>query len=178
MRHRIKQDVQKCMRGLAAVLTFIAAIFITSGCDLNDTTSTGTKTVNSLRVKFLNESNSQYAINNIQLAPMGPVVAENTEPLSPWSGNILPEGTIIEPGEFTFFDLSIPNGHWSRYRIGIVTGSDSELMLHEQQNQDPNSGASITHWGSHDRTVSVTVVYDNGSGFYYIRGYTDGAGID
>jgi len=130
-----------------------------------------------LHVKFINEAASTYTITTIQLQAMGKS-GETPEPSGVWSDNILENGQTIAPGEHEFFNLKIPNLHWSEYRLGVDDGNGNEIMLHQQQNYQAQWQPSITHWGSDDRTAGVTVLYDQNAGLIYISGYSDFAGIN
>ena len=127
-------------------------------------------------VKFQNAQNSEYTISTLLVQPMGKS-DESTTPQGDWSSNILPSGTTLAPGEFTNFYLDIPNLHWDRYRVGVLGTGGATIMLHEQAgwNYDP---PSITHWGSDERTVSITIQQDNNSGMIIINGWSDWAGIE
>ena len=133
-----------------------------------------------LYVKFTNESTSAYTITNIQLQAMGKAGDSVATPSGVWSANILTDGKTIAPGAHEFFTLDIPNLHWSQYRLGVSDGSGGEIMLHEQEGYENEIifNPSITHWGSDERTVSVTIVSNPSTGVIYISGYSDFAGID
>lgn len=127
--------------------------------------------VSKLYVKFINESASEYTITNLQVRPRGSAQT-STDPTEPWSGNILPESTRIEPGTHVFFELEIPNLHWSQYRLLVDDGTGTIVVVGE------NSELPITHWGSDDRTVGVTLKYDEYSKNIWVSGWSDFAGID
>ncbi|MGE4289592.1 MAG: hypothetical protein AB7E36_12975 [Salinivirgaceae bacterium] len=129
------------------------------------------ETVAKLYVKFMNEAASEYTITNLQVRPRGSAQT-STEPTEPWSGNILPESTRIEPGAHVFFELEIPNLHWSQYRLLVDDGSGNIVLVGE------DSELPITHWGSDDRTVGVTLKYDEYSQSIWVSGWSDFAGID
>lgn len=129
------------------------------------------ESVSTLYVKFINEAASEYTITNIQVRPRGS--AQNiTDPTEPWSGNILPENTRIEPGNHVFFELEIPNLHWSQYRLLVDDGSGNIVVVGE------NSELPITHWGSDDRTVGVTLKYDEYAKTIWVSGWSEFARID
>jgi len=164
----------------AISLKFFQAILAVSfifliACDL--LTNEKDEQQDTLYVKFTNDSNSTYTITNIQLQAMGKS-GETAQPSGIWSDNILPAGTSLAPGAHTFFDLDIPNLHWSQYRLGVNDGQGNEIMLHEQQGYQDQGGLPITHWGSDDRTVSVTLVYDQSTQLIQWSGWSDFAGID
>lgn len=110
---------------------------------------------------------------------MGDAGEANPTPSGEWSANILANGDTIAPGEFVFFTLEIPNLHWSQYRLGVLDETGNHIMLHEQPGYPGDAMAgSITHWGSDERSVSVTVIRDQDSGLITVSGYSDWAGID
>jgi hypothetical protein len=129
------------------------------------------ETVAKLYVKFINEAASEYTITNLQVRPRGSAQT-STEPTEPWSGNILPDNTRIEPGAHVFFELEIPNLHWSQYRLLVDDGTGTIVVVGE------SSDLPITHWGSDDRTVGVTLKYDEYSQVIWVSGWSDFAGID
>jgi len=153
-------------------LTLALLLFFTAtGCDAitsDDDTS--------FQVKFENSQYSEYSITSIQVQEMGHV--ENSQPSGTWSGNILPSGTSIAPGEYVFFELNIPNGHYDVYRIGVNDGTGNQLMLHEQTGAGNWSNPTITHWGADNRTCSATLKLNPSSGLIYISGWSDNAGIE
>lgn len=171
-REALQNFVKNALQYLLVTLFLFAGL---SSCDLIN--SSNDDEVANLHVKFTNDSTSTpYTIINIQLQAMG-VAGEESTPSGVWSENILTDGKTIAPGESEFFDLEIPNLHWSQYRLGVNDGQGNEILLWEQTNYTQGSG-SITHWGSDDRTVSVTLRYDAGSGKIVISGWSDFAGID
>lgn len=131
-----------------------------------------------LYVKFINDASSLYEITNIQLQAMGVSGDGVGTPSGIWSENILKDGKTIAPGNHEFFTLDIPNQHWSQYRLGVDDGKGNEIMLHLQEGYIGQWTPSITHWGSHERTVSVHIAYNQSVGFIYVSGYMDNAGID
>ncbi len=153
------------------ILFLWVGVFVAS-CELNpDSEEIDEKTTEKLQVKFINEAASQYTITNIQVRPRGS--AQNTtEPTEPWSGNILSENTQIAPGESVFFDLEIPNLHWDQYRLLVDDGKGNIVLVGE------NSELPITHWGSNERTVGVTILYNTDSNSIWVSGWSDFAGID
>ncbi len=155
------------------VLFSIFSIGLVS-CDL--LTNEKDEDPDTLYVKFTNSTESAYTITNIQLQAMGKA-GETAQPSGIWSDNILPAGTTLAPGEHTFFDLDIPNLHWSQYRLGVDDGQGNEIMMHEQQSYQ-QSELPITHWGSDDRSVSVTLVYNQYAQLIEWSGWSDFAGID
>lgn len=153
----------------------LPSLFFT-GCDLLTDTDDEEKN-ETLYVKFMNDSNSVYIISNIQLLPMG-VAGEESEPEGSWSENILTDGKTIAPGEHEFFNLPIKNMHWCTYRLGVQNGNGNDILLHEQEHTELVGEPPITHWGSDQRTVSVTVSHDESSDLIYISAWSDFAGIE
>jgi len=166
----------KYLLKLFSLISIIGTLFLgTLGCE-SSTESEDEPDV--LRVKFTNDQESAFTLSNIQLQPMGRA-GESTEPTGEWGDNILTDGKRLAPGEHEMFNLDIPNGDWSRYRIGVINSQGNEIMLHEQPGYSPDLyDPSITHWGSDDRTVSISVSEDQGSGLIYISAWSDHAGIE
>ncbi|MBN1650928.1 MAG: hypothetical protein JW857_06345 [Bacteroidales bacterium] len=140
------------------------------------TTEEENQVSSNLHVKFINDSGSQYTINTIEIRSRGLVSAEN-QPIGAWGSNLLTNGLTLAPGASTFFDLPIPNLHWSEYRIGVDNGGTT-VMVEENPNVGVDAGYPITHWGSDDRTVSITVQYNASYDVIYVSGWSDWAGID
>lgn len=162
---------------------FIIGLFFSfTSCDgLLETDNADTqepKTTASLYVKFINEEKSTETITAIELQPMGVAGTMDGEPLGDYGENILTDGLTLAPGEHTFFNLEIPNSHYSRYRLGIADEFNNTFMLHLQENYSNEYDGTITHWGGDDRTVTVTVVKDEMTGRIYVSGWGDWAGID
>ncbi len=135
--------------------------------------------VETLYVKFMNETVSAYTITTIQILHRGPV----TEPYetiddTKWSSDLLKDGERIAPGAHKFFTLEIPNGHFAIYRLGVDDGNGTEIMLHQQAGADLLSSPTITHWGSDERTVSCTIKYNDDSNRIDIYGWSDWAGLE
>ncbi len=150
----------------------LAALLAAFGCssitDSNDKEE-------SLHVKFINSPSSQYTITSVQLQHMGP--ADDPAPSGSWGEDIFESGQKLAPGAHAFFDLDIPNKAYCVYRLGVENGDGTELMLHTQQNYS-GLEPTITHWGSDERTVEVTVIYDQYSGHIQVSGWSDWAGIE
>lgn len=155
-----------------------AIILLFSGCDsLTDSEDEEDKK-DDLYVKFYNNPNSDYTIRTIELCPMGVAGDSTTRPAPEWSADILESGSIIAPGDYRFFTLDIPNLHYSQYRLGVDNGEGSEIMLHLQDGYVEDFPPTITHWGGDDRTVSVTVIKNESTGYIEINGWSDWVGID
>lgn len=159
--------------GFIVLLSLVIPCF--QGCD--SLTDSDEEKNDKLYIKFINEAASQYTITTIQLQPMGKA-GEASTPSGTWSDNILTNGKTIAPGAHEFFNLTIENMHWNQYRLGVDDGTGNEIMLHTQEGYDPLWELPITHWGSDERTVSVTVRYDETSGQITVSGYSDFAGIE
>ena len=155
---------------------FISSLTVSiTGCDFGSDPDKKDE----LYVKFGNNSNSEYTITSIELMAMGKAGEETSSPSGVWSDNLLEEGQTIMPGEHRFFTLEIPNLHYSQYRLGVDNGQGAEIMLHLQEGYSAElSPATITHWGSDERTVGVSVVYNEESNLIVINGWSDWAGID
>jgi len=156
---------------------FLLSIFVLllTSCDL--LTNKDDEQDDKLYVKFINAQSSLYTITNIQLQPMGKA-GETSQPSGTWSDNILTNGATITPSGHEFFDLDIPNLNWSQYRLGVDDGSGNEIMLYLQPGYQSQWELPITHWGSDERTVSVTISYNASTELIYVTGYFDSAGIE
>jgi hypothetical protein len=128
-----------------------------------------------LYVKFTNDAASPFAITNIQLLPRGKA-GETSAPGTNWSANILTNGKKIAPGQSEYFTLEIPNLNWSQYRLGVERNG-IEVMLHTQEGYISEYELPITHWGSDQRSVSVTLRLNTQTNNVEIAGYSDFAGI-
>jgi hypothetical protein len=131
-----------------------------------------------LYVKFENEAGSEYTITGIRILVMGEAGGEIPEPTGEFSSNVLTTGETIAPGEHAFLTLNIPNLHYAVYRLTVDDGSGNEVYLYEQAGYTNSYDGTITHWGSDDRTVSATVVWNETAQYIYVQGYSDFAGID
>ncbi len=130
----------------------------------------------SLYVQFKNSTESTVSISSIELRARG--VVDGSDTPSEWTTNILTDGKLIAAGESVFITLSIPNTHWAEYRLGVTNGDGVQTMLYDQAEGNGMGELPITHWGSDDRSVSVTVKYNASTEVYYITSWTDFAGID
>jgi len=165
------------MNLIKPILSILILGVLVSGCDLLSDPDKDEKADN-LYVKFYNNESSEYTITNIQLMTMGQAGEETSSPSGEWSDNILEDNQTVEPGEYVFFNLDIPNLHYCEYRLGVDTGDGAEVMLHLQDGYSEDSPPTITHWGGDDRTVRVTVVRNDYSGLIEINGWSDWVGID
>lgn len=130
-----------------------------------------------LYVKFENDSSSEFSITGIQLLSMG-VAGEMDEPDGEFGENILEDGAIIVPGGHTFFTLDIPNLHYAYYQLTVDDGTGTQILISSQTENADSYDGTITHWGSDERTVSATIKRDQYSGFIWVSGWSDWAGID
>lgn len=132
----------------------------------------------SLYVKFMNNETSVRAITTTELRARGTagIMPEDADKPGPWGDDILAAGESIAPGEHKFFTLNIPNGEWSEYRLGVSDEAGGEIMLHEQTGFE-SGDFPITHWGGDDRTVYVTLSYDESNNRFYVSGWGDNVGI-
>ncbi len=160
------------------LLIFMIFLVVLSGCD--QLTGTKEDEPETLYVKFINDSTSTHTITVIQLMAMGKSDNNSSIPDSVWSDNILKDGEKVAAGEHRFFTLEIPNLHYSVYRLGVDDGNGNEIMLHEQEGyeQETPFTPTITHWGSDERTATVSIDFNNEKKVIYIAGYGDWAGIE
>ncbi len=131
---------------------------------------------NSLYVKFTNSPTSEYTITDIYHMDMGKSGESKPTPSGVWSENIMKTNQTLAPGETTFFTLNIPNSHYSQCRFGVLNDDSVRIMLHEQSGFGEGIQAPITHWGSDERTVSVTI--KKSGDLIVVIGWSDWAGID
>lgn len=130
-----------------------------------------------LYVKFENSTSSEYTITGIRLLVMGES-GQYDEPNGEFGSNILEDGATIAPGEHQFFTLEIPNLYYAYYRLTVDDGTGNEIYLFDQEGYTNTWDGPITHWGGDDRTVSVTVVWDDDANIITVRGWSDWVGID
>ena len=157
-------------------ILFLSITLILFSCEKENNNDNPTE--ETLYVKFTNSASSTYTISNIQLRARGASGVVDAEPAGDWGSNILESGKTIAPGAHEFFTLSIPNGDWSEYRLGVLDGNGNEIMLHEQVGFSSGFEPSITYWGANDRTTSVSIIFDNTSNLITINGFSDWIGID
>jgi len=159
-------------------IILLALLATTSGCD-KDEENPKIPATESLLVKFVNDSRSVVTITYISVRQMGAVQSSKLTLKSTndnWSANILSTGSRIAPGAHQLFTLNIPSGHYAHYRLGIDKGDGTEIMMFDQPGVQDDY-PTITHWGSHDRTVSATIYKNEASDTYYVAGWSDFAGI-
>ena len=167
------------IRLLKTVITGCCFLLSIISCDLFTDSNPSSGANGTLRVKFENESGSEFTIFSIQLMAMGEAGATTPSPSGTWGENVLADGTTLAPGEHTFFTVDIPNLHWSKYRLGVLDENDAQVYVDEPQDTTVMwFTGSITHWGSDERTVSATVMRDSDCDCIVQSGYSDFAGID
>ena len=155
------------------ILLFVLLLSVSfNACDLLNPAN---DEKDSLEVRFINDSRSEYTITTIQLKAMGKADATDATPCGEWSEDILTAGQRIALGDTVYFSVDIPNLHWSQYRLGVTGDNGSEIMLHEQPNFSDYGRYPITHWGSDQRTVGCTVVYDASADLIHVSGWSDWA---
>ena len=76
-----------------------------------------------------------------------------------------------------FFTLDLPAGEWVEYRLGVDNGQGVTVMLYDQPGYDGFTNLPITHWGSDDRSVEVTITYNHDSNTINVTGWSDFSGI-
>ncbi|NOQ27216.1 MAG: hypothetical protein GQ564_17785 [Bacteroidales bacterium] len=160
---------------LQSLLVLLALTMGFIGCEEEDDVEDLKK--DTLYVKFENDSSSEFTITGIQLLLMG-VAGEMDEPDGEFGENILEDDATIVPGGHTFFTLDIPNLHYAYYRLTVNDGTGFQILLCSQTDNVNCYNGPITHWGSDERTVSVTVKRDQSSGSIWVQGWSDFAGID
>ena len=131
-----------------------------------------------LYVKFENSAESEYTITGIRLLYMGKDNGVYETPVGEFGPNILEEGATIAPGEYLFFTLDIPNLHYAYYKLTVDDGQGNNVELYNWVNDDTLYDGTITHWGGDDRTVSVTIVWNESIEQIVITGWSDWVGID
>jgi len=159
-------------------LTLFVVLLLT-GCSLvSDAvdSKTAATPATPLKVYFINDTASLFAITSIELLPMGSYMTPTSSGV--WGKNILVHDTLF-PGEQTQFSLDIPSGQFSRYRLTVLDSLNREIKIHEQPNYIDSTAlkGTITHWGSDIRTVEVTVSYDKTEDLIWVSGWSDMAGI-
>lgn len=144
---------------LFSALAF-AFLVVFVACEEAESVDEGEKeaTEEKLSVKFENHPSSPYAITGIYLLNMG-VAGDLPEPTGEFGDNILVEGESIEPGAYKMFDLDIPNTHFAYCKLAIDKGDGVSVRLDDQEGYTNKYDGTITHWGSHERTVTATLTY-------------------
>ncbi|PLX16984.1 MAG: hypothetical protein C0599_14380 [Salinivirgaceae bacterium] len=133
---------------------------------------------NKLYVKFENDAGSEYTITSIRIFQLGEAGEAVPETFGVFSENILDAGETIVPGGHVFLTLEIPRQNYAVYRLTVDDVSGNQVYLYEQAGYTNTYDGTITHWGSDDRTVSATVVWNETAQYIYVQGYSDFAGID
>ncbi|HPD95741.1 MAG: hypothetical protein H6537_02880 [Bacteroidales bacterium] len=158
-------------------LLLMIALFLTGTIACDSLFNTDDDSTDSLYVKFCNDKESTYTITSLEIRNRGKVDS-NEDPVQDWSENYLKNGETLAPGDSIYFTLNLPSGEWAEYRIGVDNGNGSQVMLYDQENYDGLTDLPITHWGSDERTVSVTILFDQYSNVVSVKGWSDWAGID
>gem|GEM_PF-622394 len=166
--------MKKATHLFATLLVGLSLLLVACDDDANDPNSEN----NTLYVKFSNSSSSEFTITDIYHMDMGVAGLETPSPSGEWSANILTDGKTVAPGESVFFTLNIPNTHWSQCRFGVLDENTNHVFLHEQAGQESNVQAPITHWGSDERTVEVTIKRNTETYLIMVTAWSDWAGID
>ena len=161
---------KKILQSLFALL-ILALGFICCEDDINDIDK------DTLYVKFENDSTSEFTITGIQLLNMGEA-GELIEPNGEFGDNILPAGTRIEPNEHTFFTAEIPNLHYAYYRLTLDDGNGNQINICDPTENPSCYIGTITHWGSDERTVYVTIKRNPTTGLVWITYRGERNGID
>lgn len=156
---------------------FLVLSFGFSGCDLLNSDDDDDDANDDLYVQFNNNSSSVVTITSIELQAIGKA-DETPTPTGSWSDNILKDLGEIPPGGQQYFHTDIPNLHRCYYRLGVKTNDGSTIMLHEKTSYPSDEYPTLTHWGSDERTVSVTFAKDETTGSIYVNGWGDWAGIE
>lgn len=141
-------------------------------CDDNNDSEEDT-----LYVKFVNYSESEYTITGIQLLLMGEA-GTYEEPNGAFGDNILDDGQVIAPGGNVFFTLDIPSLNYAYYRLTVNDGAGNQVFLHDQIDYQASYDGVIEHWGGDDRTVQVTIKWNNDFDYIYVQSWSNWVGID
>lgn len=163
----------KLLFGKSHLFLIILLIIPFMACDTSDDNDNVDE---ELYVKFINNISSEYTITSIKILDMG-VAGTLEDPNADFGNNILENGDTIAPGEHLFFNLKIPNSHYAYYRLAVDNGSNSEFFLNDQLNYTDTYEGTITHWGSDERTVSVTILENTRTGLIWIQSWSDMAGV-
>lgn len=153
---------------LALILITCCVVF--SSCD-------DEKENDKLLVKFVNNVDSEYSITSIRLLQMGKAGVHET-PEGEFGDNILENGRILTPGDSEMFKLDIPNLHYAYYRLTVTDGLGNFIYLYDQTNYEDLWDGPITHWGGDDRTVTVTLKWDEDLNMIYVQMWSDIVGIE
>jgi len=167
--------MKKYITPIAFISMLFAFLLLTSCEDLLNKDNDDT-TKSSLNVKFKNSTGSTYTITTIQIRNRGKVQV-NTTPTDSWGNNLLATGQTLAPGAHFLFTLDIPAGEWVEYRLGVDNGQGVTVMLYDQPGYDGFTNLPITHWGSDDRSMEVTITYSHDSNTINVTGWSDFSGI-
>jgi|YNPMSStandDraft_1061717.scaffolds.fasta_scaffold00016_63 hypothetical protein len=132
-----------------------------------------------LYVKFINSQSSKYNITSLQYINLGPVTS-GMNPQGDWSENLLKANQILKPGEHTFFFVKIPRQYWALCKIGVYDSlSQKTIIINDQPGfADYWIKPTITHWGSDERTVEVSLEYSNYDKMIVPMYWSDVSGIN
>ena len=154
---------------------FLGFSILLYGCNLLDPEG-DEDSADDLYVQFNNSAASSYTITCIELLAIGRA-DETPSPSGEWTSNKLEGIGEIAPGGQQYFHAKIPRQHRCYYRLGIKNGDGSTLMLTEQTHYVSDVYPTLTHWGSDDRTVTVTIVDDSYNDLIYINGWQSYSGF-
>jgi len=157
------------MKKVFLLLMLPAFLLLCVGCEKDEE-----PTNSILHVEFMNEANSDVSIVIVEMRAHGKA-GEAGGPTGYWTSNVLPSGTVLAPGQSVKMDLSIQDLYWSEYRLGVQLADGTTIMLHEQEGWIERVGPPITHLGSDNRKVAVSVRYNEESAIYFIESWSDWA---
>lgn len=130
-----------------------------------------------LYVKFMNMPESEFTITGIRLLNMGEAGVQE-DPIGEFGDNILKNGATIAPGEHKFFTLDIPNLHYAYYRLTVNNGEGVQVYLYDQEGYEASWDGPITHWGSDERQVEVTLGIDDLTGNVVVKSWAEWSWIE
>ena len=162
------------MKKLVSIFSTIILLLILNSCD-----NSSENDAELLDIKFENSTSSSFTITSIETMEMGESGKESASPSGTWSSNLLNAEDAIAPGSYKMFRLEIKNQHYVQYRLAVLDENQNEIKLHMQSGYALGTiQGTITHWGSDERSVEVTVVRDQNTNRIRVSGYSDFAGID
>lgn len=128
-----------------------------------------------LHVQFTNDSHSEFVITSVEMISHGNAGKLDEGPIGEWSDNIIPNNQELAPGEMVEMDLAIPNLYKYMYCLQVKDENGNKIWLHQQTDYEGVGEGSITHWGSHNRLVYITIVRNIDAGLIYIQAWGDNA---
>ncbi|OFX88823.1 MAG: hypothetical protein A2W99_04980 [Bacteroidetes bacterium GWF2_33_16] len=131
----------------------------------------------SLYVKFINMPESGFTITGIRLLNMGEA-GVHEDPVGEFGDNILKNGATIVPGEHKFFTLNIPSLYYAYYRLTVYNGEGVQVYLYDQEGYEASWDGPITHWGSDERQVEVTLGIDDITGNIVVKSWAEWSWIE